>query len=76
MDLETTIIDTLHSTNGALTFADVVKGVSERLEPEIRAKLNELAAKGQIKDPRQLGGKNHVWRYQAHPITRRTPSNA
>ncbi|WP_020175858.1 hypothetical protein [Methyloferula stellata] len=69
MDLDATIMDTLGSTDQALTFEEVVKGVAQRLEPQIREKLNELAGKDHIK--RHQGGKDQPWRYQANPITRR-----
>jgi hypothetical protein len=69
MDLRAAIKDVLGPGTRALTFEDVVKGVGERLEGEIRATLNDLADKKQIL--RHIGGKNHPWRYQAIQIKRR-----
>ncbi len=74
MDLEVTIMDTLGSTSQALTFDEVVKGVAQKLEPQIREKLNELAGKDHIKC--HQGGRDQPWRYQGNPITRRNLNNA
>jgi hypothetical protein len=69
MDLRATILDVLRAdASHALTFDSVVKGVAEKLAPEIRATLNDLFDKGQI--DRQIGGRDQPWRYQAR-ITRR-----
>jgi hypothetical protein len=68
MDLRAAIIGVLNSSTHALTFDEVVKGVAERLEDDIRATLNELADKEQIH--RHVGGRDHLWRYQALPIKR------
>lgn len=69
MDLRAVIIDVLGSGTDTLTFEDVVKGVGEKLEAEIRVTLNDLAEKKQI--IRHIGGKNYPWRYQAIPLKRR-----
>jgi hypothetical protein len=66
MDLQATIVDVLRASSHAMTFENVVRGVAQRLEDDIRAKLNELADKDQIQ--RHPGGRNHLWRYQATPM--------
>jgi hypothetical protein len=67
MDLRAAVLDVLQANaSRALTFDDVVKGVAERLERDIRANLNELAAEERIL--RHVGGRDHRWRYQAPPI--------
>jgi hypothetical protein len=63
-DLRGTIMDVLLRANGqALTSDEVVKGVAQRLEREIRDTLKELADGGRIK--RVVGGEDDLWRYQA-----------
>ena len=69
MDLNITIMNVLGSTGAALTFEDVIEGVIQRLEPEIRNALNALHDEGRIE--RHLGGRNHPWRYRIKPINRR-----
>jgi hypothetical protein len=63
-DLRGAIMDVLLRANGqALTSDEVVKGVAQRLEREIRNALKELADGGRIK--RLIGSKEDLWRYQA-----------
>lgn len=69
MALEATILSVLLESGQALKFDDVVKGVAEKLEDDIRATLNDLADKEAI--IRHVGGRDHSWRYQALPIKRR-----
>jgi hypothetical protein len=63
-DLRGTIMDVLLLANGeALTSDEVVKGVVQKLEREIRDTLKELADSGRIK--RLVGRNDDLWRYQA-----------
>ena len=58
------IMDVLLRANGQpLTGDEVVKGVAQRLEREIRDILKELADSGRIK--RLVGRNDDLWRYQA-----------
>lgn len=63
MDLEHTIVDVLRVSGQPMTFEDVVRGVAERLEGDIRAKLNQLADHQQIE--RLIGDRYRPSRYQA-----------
>jgi hypothetical protein len=65
MDLRTVIRNTL-SAERVMRFDQVVKAVAEKLEPDIRQALNELARNGEIR--RHVGGRDHPWTYQALPI--------
>jgi len=49
----------------AFTLDEVVKGVAERLESDVRETLNDLARKERI--CRHIGGHDHPWLYQAVP---------
>ena len=66
MELQAVILDALEEKSGnALVFDEVVKGVAERLEDQIRQTLNDLTDKQKIQ--RHVGGRDHPWRYQAYP---------
>jgi hypothetical protein len=70
MDLRAIVLDVLATDfSRAFEFDEVVKGVADRLEDDIRAMLNKLHKEGQIE--RHPGGKPYQTRYQGKPIKRR-----
>ena len=70
MNLQATIFEVLQSDpRHALTFDEIVRGVSERLEGDIRANLNKFTDEQRIH--RHQGGRDYPWRYQAVQINRR-----
>jgi predicted transcriptional regulator len=69
MDLQETVMDVLRASGQVLTFEEVLKGIAEKLEGDVRTTLNGLVDKKEI--TRHVGGRDHPWRYQAVPMRRR-----